>query len=118
MIQINKYSRKIIGSFFLVIFISFFIISVLHNHHYCISNGQKVISNHSSCNKNVDPYLDGELNCTLHAFSNSISTNFGDADLFDILIQHDQEYFHSLENKSLKKYFSQFNLRAPPGIII
>ncbi len=48
-------------------------ISIFHDHHYDIGIINVVFDNCDDGSENIDQFLDSELNCIIHSYSNTIN---------------------------------------------
>jgi len=113
MFKISNISQKNISTIFLGIFLSFLVISITHSHNYQIISAE---GNFSAKNDSylTDQYLDNELNCLIHSFSNSIFSGIANAESLVAYSTKENIYRTiSISHLSSELQFSN-HLRAPP----
>lgn len=88
-------------------------ISIFHDHKYDIGIINVVFDNIDNSSENIDHFLDSELNCIIHSYSNTINLDFESSPIEDIVLN---QYAVIQKNDNLPKYsnYFQYQLRGPP----
>lgn len=113
MIKISQIRIITVKKLFFYIFLSFLMISFLHDHNHTLGFDSVSLNNFETSSENADYFLDSELNCIIHTYSKSISVDFEniktESILFDLNVA-------TQKNDNLPKStpFSIHKLRGPP----
>jgi hypothetical protein len=88
-------------------------ISIIHGHKYDIGIINVVFDNCNDSSENFDHFLDSELNCIIHSYSNTINLDFESLSIEDVVLN---QFAVIQKNDSLPKYskYFQYQLRGPP----
>ena len=113
MIKISQIQIKTVKELFLYSFLSFLMISFLHDHNYVLGFDSVSLNNYETSSENADYFLDSELNCIIHTYSNTIFVDFQNIKTESILFDL---YVTTQKNDNLSKFtsYSTHKLRGPP----
>lgn len=113
MIKISKIPVQLIKNLLFYSFLSFLLISIFHGHKYDIGIINVVYDNSDDGSEKIDQFLDSDLNCVIHSFSDSANLDFESSIIEDIELNKNTII---QKNDNLPKYsnYFQYKLRGPP----
>ena len=113
MINMSQIRIKTVKKLFFYSFLSFLMISFVHDHNYVLGFNSVSLNNYDPSSENSDYFLDSELNCIIHTYSNAIFVDFEnrvtESILFDLNVITQKS-----DNLPKSTSYSTHKLRGPP----
>lgn len=113
MIKISQIQIKTVKKLLFYSFLSFLIISILHNHKYVMRIDSVILSDFEKSSEKADHFLDSDLNCIIHTYSNTISIDFENIKTENIFLNLNV-ITQQKDNLPIATFYSANKLRGPP----
>jgi hypothetical protein len=112
--MLKNRTHKIVSLLLFAAYLNLIALTVFHFHAYSFINQPASITGAGAVSKIIDPFSDGNSNCSVTQFSSSSYINEKDFCSSKTLINNCDYSSFTLSNKPLQLIFSANSLRAPP----